>query len=187
MKRRKVVLGLKSKTGKAIAVALSGPASSPQFCRREELAIYDMGKPLTIQPYHQVMELPLNEWASAMRPAIKVIEEIAVDALARFIESLESPVGEIAIVGPNDRVLERIGNPHIRAHAAEGVLYRHVLEVAAKANGCRFRSFPDAASELGRRPNQVQKVLTALGKAAGSPWRSDEKSAAMAAWSVLPA
>lgn len=180
-----VAIGLKSKTGRAIAVVLSGPASAPEFRRRAELVLWDARKPSTMQPYHNVMELPWSDAQIEVKPAIKLIEEIASSAVAKFLESLQVRTAEIAIVGPNDRALERIGSPHIRAHAAEGVLYRRVLEVAAKANRCRFRSFPDPSEELKKRPNEVKKVLTALGKAAGSPWRSDEKAAAMAAWSLL--
>jgi len=184
---RTVAIGLKSKTGRAIAVALTGPASAPEFRLREALQLYDARRPATMQPYHEVMELPWSDALTAVQPSIKAIEEIATASLARLIESLQIRAAEIAIVGPNDRTLERIGNPHIRAHAAEGVLFRRVLEVAAKANRCRFRSFPDPSAELKRRPSEVKKVLTAFGKVAGSPWRSDEKAAAMAAWSVLPA
>ncbi len=186
MKGRTVTLGIKSKTGRAIAVALSEPASFPQFLRREELLLSDARLPATMQPYHQVMELAWSEALVAVQLSIKSIEEIATRSLAAFLESVGSRVSEIAIIGPADRELERIGNPHIRAHAAEGVLFRRVLEVAAKANRCPFRSFMDPAAELKRGRKEIQKVLTALGKTAGTPWRSDEKAAAMAAWVVLP-
>jgi len=75
--------------------------------------------------------------------------------------------------------LGRIGNEHIRAHAAEGVLFRRVLEVAAERNGVVCRGFSD--KELGA-PNAKIK---ALGKKAGPPWRADERAAAMAAWLAL--
>jgi hypothetical protein len=188
MKRRKVTVGLKSKTGRAIAVALSEPASSPEFILREELPLSDSRRPATMQPYHEVMALPWSDALVAVQPTIKAIEAIATASLAKLIESLESRgcrVTAVAVVGPADRKLERIGNPHIRAHAAEGVLFRRVLEIAAQANRCRSRSFVDPASELKRPLSKVTKVLAALGKSAGSPWRSDEKSAAMAAWAAM--
>jgi hypothetical protein len=181
--RRDVVIGLKSKTGRAIAVALEGPP--PEFIGREEVALSDSRRPATMQPYHEVMELPWNESLIAVQPTIDAIEEIAAASLAKLIESIDGRVSRIAIVGPADRKLERIGNPHIRAHAAEGVLFRRVLEVAAKANGSKSVSFVDPRDALKRRAGEIQRVLTKLGKAAGSPWRSEEKSAAMAAWAIL--
>ena len=60
---RTVTIGLKSKTGRAIAVALTGSASAPEFRLREELKLWDERKEVTIQPYHRVMELP---WPDAM-------------------------------------------------------------------------------------------------------------------------
>ena len=181
--KQDIVIGLKSKTGRAIAVALSGPP--PGFILREEVAISDSRRPATRQPYHEVMELPWSESVIAVQPTIEAIEEIATQSLAKLMESIEGRVSRIAIVGPADRKLERIGNPHIRAHAAEGVLFRRVLEVAAKANRCRSVSFVDPRDELKRGAAEIQRVLMKLGKAAGSPWRSEEKSAAMAAWAVL--
>jgi hypothetical protein len=94
-------------------------------------------------------------------------------------------VASIAIVGPADRKLERIGNPHIRAHAAEGVLYRAVMEAAARANACTSRSFVDPVPVLGRPDREVKKFLGEIGKEAGPPWRADEKTAAIAAWAAL--
>jgi hypothetical protein len=188
MKQRKAAIGFRSKTGRAIAVALSGSASAPEFILREELALWDKNKPVTIQPYHQVMELPWSEAIAAMKPRIEVIEKIAIGAVAAFIERVESHgyrVAAIGVVGPADRKLERIGSQHIRAHAAEGVLYRKVLEVAAKANRRPFSSFVKPDEEIGKPAGEIKKVLTALGKIAGSPWRLDEKAAAVAAWAVL--
>ena len=188
MKRRNVTVGLKSKTGRAIAVALGEPAASPEFILREEVLLSDSRRPATTQPYHEVMELPWSDGLVAVQPTIEAIEEIATASLGALIANLESRgcrVTAVAVVGPADRRLERIGNPHIRAHAAEGVLFRRVLEVAAKANRCRSRSYVDPAAELKAPANKVTRVLAALGKIAGSPWRSDEKSAAMAAWAAM--
>lgn len=182
---KQVAIGLKARTGRAIAVVVT---PSPEFVHREELALSDVAVPATMQPYHEVMELPWGKAFVAVRPTIEAIQKIASAALRRLIRTLESEgwrVGVIAIVGSPDRPLERIGNPHIRAHAAEGILFRHVLEVAAKANHRRSRFFVDPAAELKRPLPEIKKVLTALGQAAGPPWRSDEKSAAMAAWAAL--
>ncbi len=186
MKQRRVAIGVKTRTGRAIAVALSEPASSPQFVCREELALSDKTIPATMQPYHEVMELPWNESVIAVKPTIEAIEKIAAASLRTLIKSLQSrgfQVACVAVVGPNDRKLERIGNPHIRAHAAEGVLFRAAVEKAAAMNHCEARAFDDPAAELKRA--DCKRVLTQLGKVAGTPWRAEEKSAAMAAWIAL--
>ena len=188
MKQPRAAIGLKTKTGKAIAVVLSESDVRPQFVCRELLTLYDDELPETIQPYHNVMEMPWSESVVAMQKPIATIEKIAGASLRGLIDSVKARgmrVACIGIVGPADRKLERIGNPHIRAHAAEGVLYRVVMETAARDNACQSRSFVDPAPELGRPAREVKKFLDDIGKIAGTPWRADEKTAAIAAWAAL--
>ncbi len=188
MKQPRAAIGLKTKTGRAIAVVLSESDGRPHFVFREMLKLYDESIPATMQPYHNVMELPWSESVVAIQEAIAAIEKIAAASLRTLIESVHARgmrVASIAIVGPADRKLERIGNPHIRAHAAEGVLYRAVMEAAARANACKSRSFVDPVPALGRSDREVKKFLGDIGKAAGPPWRADEKTAAIAAWAAL--
>ena len=187
---RTVTIGLRAKTAKAIAVVLSEPATSPEFVHREQLTLADEAIPATMQPYHEVMELPWNESVAAVQPTIEAIQKIASACLAKLIRDLQSKnfrVKAIAVVGSADRLLERIGNSHIRAHAAEGILFRRVLEIGAKANHCACLGFSDELERTAKAELQgdVKKTLARLGKTAGPPWRSDEKSAAIAAWIAL--
>jgi hypothetical protein len=187
---RAAAIGLRAKTGRAIAVVLSEPATSPEFVHREELTLADEAMPATMQPYHEVMELPWSESMVAVQPTIDAIQKIASAGMAKLIRDLQSRnfrVKGIAVVGSADRPLERLGNPHIRAHAAEGILFRRVLEIAAKANRCPCFGFGDELEKIAKAElkSDVKKTLGRLGKTAGPPWRSDEKSAAIAAWIAL--
>ena len=179
---KRAVIGVKSKTGRGIAVALAAPK---EFICREELTLADPDA--KVGPYHEVMELPWSESIVAVRPAIATIEKIAARELRRLIDEVSSrgyQVDCIAVVGPADRNLERIGNPHIRAHAAEGVLFRAVIEKAAKSNRVASRAFIDPSTEL---TAAQKKSVEEMKKVAGPPWRADEKSAAMAAMALLSA
>ena len=187
---RTATIGLRAKTARAIAVVLSEPATSPEFVHREELTLADEAMPATMQPYHEVMELPWSESVVAVQPTIDAIQKVASASMARLIRDLQSRdfrMKAIAVVGSADRRLERIGNPHIRAHAAEGILFRRVLEIAARANGCACLGFGDELERIAKTElkSDVKKTLGRLGKTAGPPWRSDEKSAAIAAWIAL--
>jgi len=136
-------------------------------------------------------------WAaaqSAVRQFERRIESVASEALAKLLAELQSKgfrVSRVGVVGSPDRALEKIGNPHIRAHAAEGILFRRVLEVAASQHKLEGRSFSDRrfeeiiATELRRNPQEVKEALTAIGRVAGKPWRADERAAATAAWLML--
>ena len=189
-----VSIGLRAKTGRAIAVVLGGRPDAPVVTLKTEISLVDPKLPATQQPYHVVMELPWPQWQQAVTKTATAIEHIAAKALASLISELQArayqPIG-LAIVGAPDRDLVRIGNPHIRAHAAEGVLFRHVLELAAEANGVKYRTFSDrdfnkaVAAELNQNYSQIRKDLDNLRKSVSPPWRTDEKQAAMAAWMVL--
>ena len=186
-----VAIGLRAKTARAIAVVLGGPSDSPLVFKKLEIALADPKIPATAQPYHEVMELSWEESQQAVRKSARAIEAVARKALARLIKELQSAgmkVSGVGIVGAKDKELARIGNFHIRAHAAEGVLFRRVLDLAADANGIKRRTFPDrefaelVAIELS--PGIKQK-LNDLGRTLPPPWRTDEKQAATAAWLVL--
>lgn len=193
-KSKEVSIGLRSKTGRAIAVVLSGPAGAPQFIRRTEVKLTDPADEATSQPYHEVIDLPWHEAKIAAKQISAKIEIIAAKALSNLVQELKSDgfnVARIGIAGAGDRDLERIGSTHIRAHAAEGVLFRHVLQIAAAENELKSRAIDErviddiASVELKRPPAEIKNHLAELGRIAGSPWRSDEKTAALAAWLAL--
>jgi hypothetical protein len=189
-----VSIGLRAKTARAIAVVLAGPVDSPRVVRRVEVVLSDPAMPATSQPYHEVMDLPWERATVAVRKSAKKIESIASKALARLIGDAQGEgyaVRVVGIVGAGNRNLGKIGSTHIRAHAAEGVLFREVLEVAAAANKVRSRTFDQrsldetAALELQLPIEKLKGCLGEMGRGAGSPWRADEKAAATAAWLAL--
>jgi hypothetical protein len=189
-----VSIGLRAKTGRAIAVVLGGPADNPTVVTKLELVLHDPKIPATFQPYHEVMDLPWDQSQKAARTYTRVNETIARKGLAGLIKKLKTDgfkVKAVGIVGAKDRDLARIGNYHIRAHAAEGVLFRRVLDLAAEANGLKWRVFADkqleeiAAAEFGAKAASVKKKINEMGRELAPPWRADEKQAATAAWLVL--
>jgi len=184
-------IGFRAKTGRAIAIALRGPLNEPELIWRQEVSLVDPNMPETEHPYHEVMELPWPEAVEAAKPFVAAIEAVASAMLGSLLRELKSRkliVHNIGIVGSLDRNLAKLGNPHIRAHAAEGMLFRQVLESAAEAQRISWRSFSEqtlsqrALSELGAKSASRVKEL---GTQIGPPWRGDEKAAATAAWLAL--
>jgi hypothetical protein len=189
-------LGLRAKTATAIAIALNIDDSPPSYIARWGVALHDPAVPATSQPHHEVMELPWESAKSAVQGLERQIANVATEAVAKIVNELRAngfALAGVAIVGSPDRNLEHIGNPHIRAHAAEGILFRRVLEVAACNHSLKWQSFSDrgfdevATAELAARNYDVKAVMTSIGHAGGKPWRADERIAAMAAWLVLNA
>jgi len=184
-------IGLRAKTARAIVVVLGGTAASPHAVTRTEIALASPANPDLFQPYHQVMDMPWERATQAVRDAERTIEGAATRGLKALIDDLRSrgiDVCSVGIVGAPQRNLAAMGSPHIRAHAAEGVLFRHVLEVGAARNDLPSavhseRGFEAAAAGgLGLSVAEMRAVLADIGRALGSPWRADEKAAAMAAW-----
>jgi hypothetical protein len=76
---------------------------------------------------------------------------------------------------------------------AEGALFRRVLARACTAEGLDVYAVPErgteahAAAALRVRPAALAAALGVLGRAAGPPWRADQKAAALAAWVALAA
>lgn len=175
-------------------MALQGPANEPVLVWREEISLIDPSVPETGQPYHAVMDLPWARATESVKPYVRAIEAVAVKCVAQFKRDLEArglSVRQVTTVGSHDRLLEKIGNPHMRAHAAEGMLFRRVLELAAEQAGLRVETVSDrlikevAATSLQLSDARIQSVLKRLGAEAGPPWRSDEKAAAIGAWIAL--
>ena len=167
-----VAVGFRAKTGRAIAVVLAAPA---RFIWRGEVSLLDESMSRDTGPYHLVMELPWSESEIAVQKYVKPIQAVATRMLASLMK--QYAIGAVAVVGSPDRNLAKIGNEHIRAHAAEGVLFRYVLEVAAEKNKLRHRAFTESLS--------IDPRVKELGRAAGSPWRADEKMAATAALMMM--
>lgn len=189
-----VIIGLRAKTGRAIAVVMGGSRAAPLVLSKSEIKLTDPKIPETFQPYHEVMDLPWEQSQRAVRTFTRPVEVVARKALAKMIKELQATglnVKGVCVVGSKDRDLLRIGNYHIRAHAAEGILFRRVLELAAEARGLSTRTFSDrelekiATSELKLSPPLIKQALSDLGRSLDPPWRADEKLAALAAWLTL--
>ncbi len=193
-KSKIAVIGFKPKTGRTIAVVLSGTLSSPEIIRRVEVSLTDRRLHATFQPYHAVMELPWNESQQKVKPAVQAIERVAAKALTALVHEVRQAglkVVAVGIAGPADRDLAKIGNYHIRAHAAEGLLFRQVLESAAVSNRIRHHTFIErtlistAGAELRWPTTKTNKILADLGRVVGPPWRAEQRTAALAALIAL--
>lgn len=189
-------IGLRAKTARAIAMILSGTAKAPVAVRRTELIFATSKTPATYQPYHEAMDLPWERAQLRVRTAESELVATAAAALRQLVDEASaggSRIRSVGIVGAPERRLEAIGSPHIRAHAAEGVLFRRILERAAAENGLEWQSYVEpgledrAAKELRMTTLQVKETLAQFGRVVGRPWRADEKAAAIGAWLALAA
>jgi hypothetical protein len=184
-------IGLRAKTARAIVVTIAAGDEGPNVVTRGEIVLATPASPELFQPYHAVVDLPWERAAPAVGKAERAIAETAARALKDLVAGLCDAgiaVSGVGVVGAPDRDLAAIASPHIRAHAAEGVLFRRVLETAATANKLPCERYPEndlemlAASRLDLPVAAIKSRLAQFGKQMGTPWRADEKAAAIAAW-----
>jgi hypothetical protein len=188
-------LGFRVKSGYAVAVVLAGRAASPKAVARYVVELSDPKVPGTRQPYHDGY-FKQREDAREIARLVLVIERCAQEAVTALLAEARRAVAEPA--GPMRAGLvvgsvidpAQVGNPHIRAHAHEGRLFRTVLEDALQSKGVACSIVVDkqlaaAALGLGRSSRDIARTLTEFGKTLGSPWRAEEKAAATAAWLAL--
>jgi hypothetical protein len=174
-------LGLRVKSGRAVAVVLVGPPEDPVVWKRADLTLGEVR-----QPYHPFIDLPWSEAQASVEPIAREIQRTSARVVAELVEKATVAgfrIKAAGVVGSSDPDVNRIANSHIRAHAAEGVLFRRALEEAARAAGLRTRYFVEK-NLCKSAPKQMTARLRDLGRAL-CPWRSDEKSAALAAWTVI--
>jgi hypothetical protein len=190
---RAVALGFRVKSGFAVAVVVSGSAAAPVALARRIVALSDPAVGETKQPYHDGFGTAREDRKEIAR-LTEIVQRCAsrsiADLLADDLFSDGSCRGAGLVVGS---VIDpaAVGNPHIRAHANEGRLFRTVLEEALRGHGIECSVVVEktlgaqALKTLGLSGGQIKKAVGALGSALEGPWRAEEKAAATAAWMVL--
>lgn len=178
-----IVIGVMTRTGSAVAVALGGTAVAPRFRARQEIELIPPG--LTAQPYHAAADLDLAAAGQLIAEVESAAEQGAAAGLIALAAALPaSPVRGVAVVVKAVSVpghLAGILRSHAWMHAAEGVLYREAVLAAATECGWTARAVDQSALPA------AGQAINALGRAAGPPWRRWEKDAGRAALTLLPA
>lgn len=187
-------LGLRIHTARATAIVVQGAATSPEVAERARLELWDRAVPDSRQPYHVGLELSGAAAEEAVRRASEAARAVTLQAVREFVARLRAQGRRLAGVGlvvGSEADPDKLGNPHVRAHAAEGRLFREAVAAAADACELPHRTlverdlYEEAALVLGRPAAELKRAVTALGKPLGPPWRAEEKGAALAAWLAL--
>lgn len=178
----KIAAGFKAHSGWAALVVIG--SSSDGFAvvdrRRIELVEETWAK----QPYHAAEKLPPAEARRLVQRGIGAAHRIAEREVRAFVKRSagHAIAGCAVLVGSPmpDWTIEQILSVHVRMHKAEGVLFPAALAAAAKACGLRVSTIAEKTL-----PATFNGTLVMLGKSVGPPWGKDQKSAALAAMTVL--
>ncbi|HKE90851.1 MAG TPA: hypothetical protein VKB45_10960 [Gemmatimonadales bacterium] len=189
----RTALGLRIKSGWAMVVLIAGPARSPRVLDRRRIELSDPARPRTRQPYHAGFGTAQTSQA-VIRRLVRRIERCAARSLRQLVREYgrsgvrPRTAGIVvgSVIDPN-----RIGNPHIRAHALEGALFRRVAAEALRA--LRIGStvvierevYGTAARAARVTERQLKGIVAELAGQVSGRWRSEEKTAAAAACLAL--
>jgi len=183
-------IGFRVKSGWATAVLVAGPIESPQVLDRQVVDLCDPAVPESRQPYHAAMGTLQTDEAKVrrLRKVICRATNRSVPGLIKAYRDAGRRLRSAGLVVGSDIDPAKITNPHIRAHALEGRLFRTVLEEAVRACSlpCTViveqNVYKRAAERLGRSEEDLKRAVALLGRSADGPWRADEKTASLAAW-----
>ena len=191
IKAQTAALGIRVKSGWAVVVLLTDTASSPQLSDVNRIELCDPRFPETRQPYHAAMG-KLETDSTKVNQRERAVRSISQQSLARLLKDYRRKgfrIMRAALVVGSQINPANIANPHIRAHALEGRLFRSAVAETLQAHEIRTEvllerdAYSSVAERLKQSSDDLKRAIQDLRRSApanGRPWRRDEKLAALA-------
>jgi hypothetical protein len=196
MKSQTAALGFRVKSGWAAVVLLTKPTHLLQLSDVSRVELSDPRHPETWQPYHAATgKLETN--SEKLNRRERVVRSIAQQSLSNLVVGYRQKgyaIKRAAIVVGSRVDPARIANPHIRAHALEGRLFRSAVEESLLGHEIctdvllERDAYAHAAARLKQPIDDLKRAIQNLGRstpANGRPWRAEQKLAALAALFAL--
>src|SRR6267378_2658919 len=194
---RQAAVGFRVHSGWAAMVAVSVEKDSPTVLARQRVHLVDTFAYVFRQPYHTAEKMPLDkarDFVSRMQSEARRLAHRAILGLQSDLQkqgiALKS-CGLILASGKPLPKLEKILASHAVIHTADGELFREAILHASGRCGLgnfivKERELLDRAGQsLRRKPDDLMRRVTELGRPLGAPWSQDEKFATLAAWLAL--
>jgi hypothetical protein len=189
-------LGFRVKSGWAAVVLVTNTARSPQLSDVSRIELCDPRLPETRQPYHAAMG-KLETDPTRLKQRERVVRSISQQSLTRLLKGYEQKgfrISGAALAVGSQIDPANIANPHIRAHALEGRLFRSAVQQTLQDHGIctdvllERNAYPSVAARLQWSADDVKRAIQDLGRSAvakAGPWRGEQKLAALAALTAL--
>ncbi len=193
MKPQTAGVGFRIKSGWAAVVLLTGSIDAPRLGDNRVIDLSDPRFPETRQPYHAAMgKLETDtQKTNRRRDIVQRITRQSITKLLADYRRKGHPITRSGLVVGSQIDPATIANPHIRAHALEGQLFRSALEEALNAHDIRTvillerEVYEKATGRLKKPCEEVRRTIQNLGRFTEAPWRAEQKLAALAGWLVL--
>ncbi len=185
--------GFRVKSGWAAVVLLAGPIGSRALRDNRMIDLSDPRVPETRQPYHATfgqLETDPEKINRRTDMVHRKTKQSITDLLSDYRRKDYSITCASLVIG-SQLDPASIANPHIRAHALEGQLFRSALEQALNAQGIgtfilqERDAYAKAGAQLKRSYDDVRQTIQNLGRSTERPWRAEQKFAALGAWLAL--
>ena len=184
-------VGLVVRPGRATVVILEGTRRLPAMVLRHEIDLGDVWVPESLHPYHRELGDPGPTGVRERRRGCAAARRASSRAIRRLIGEMRShgfaPHGVAIVLSRPAKSTPALG-AHARAHAEERKLYGEAVADALDACGVRITRFigEDLRALAAKQVRDIDATLRAFSHVVGTPWRAQEKQAALAAWVVLP-
>lgn len=195
-KPQTAALGFRIKSGWAAVVLLTKSANSLQLLDVSRVELSDPRLPETRQPYHAAMgkfETDLRK-VNRRERVVRCISQQSVAALLNGYRQRGFRIRRAALVVGSQIDPASVANPHIRAHASEGRLFRDVIQEVLQEHGIRTDvllerdAYARVATRLRQSSDDVRCAIQNLGRftaAVAGSWRAEQKLAVLGALFVL--
>jgi hypothetical protein len=193
VKPQTATLGFRVKSGWASVVLLTGPIGSPALRDSRVIDLSDPRVPETRQPYHATFG-QLETDAKKTNRRTDIVHRVTKQSVTKLLSDYRGKgysFTRASLVVGSQRDPATIANPHIRAHALEGQLFRSALEQALNGHGIRTAilfvrdAYTTAAAQLKKSSDDVRQTIQNFGRSTDGPWRAEQKLAALGAWLAL--
>ena len=194
---KRAAVGFRVHSGWTALVAVSLEKGFPSVLARERVHLVESFTYEFRQPYHTARKMPLaraRSFISRMQNEARRFAFRAIQSLQRDLQEKGFKLrrcGLLLASGKPLPALDKILASHALIHTADGELFR---EAILQASGrCGLGNFivkerellVRAGQSLRRKPNDLMRRVTELGRPLGAPWSQDEKFATLAAWLAL--
>ena len=188
-------LGFRVKSGWAAVVLLTDTGHSLQLSDVSRIELCDPRLPETRQPYHAAMG-KLETDSTKLNQRERVVRNISQQALTRLLKGYGQKgfrIMRAALVVGSQIDPANIANPHIRAHAIEGRVFRTAVAETLQDHEIHTDvllerdAYASVAARLKQSSDEVKRAIqdSAICAAKGGPWRAEQKLAALAALFAL--
>lgn len=190
-------IGVRMHSGWGALVALSNAAGKIEVIERRRIVVISESAPGAKQPYHFAANLGLPAAEKFIGKCFAASKSLAAQAIRELLAELEARqfrLAGAAVVLASGRPLPPLAKilvAHPLLHTAEGQFFREAFakaceSLAVPVAGIRERDLQSQIQQsFGKAATKLQRQISNAGRALGPPWTTDQKTAALAALTLL--